>query len=40
MKMDEQNKELPEPETQDDLDDFDYAALEESLKYIDNEDSE
>lgn len=38
--MDEQNKELPEPETQDYLDDFDYAALEESFKNIDSEDSE
>ena len=38
--MEEQNKELPEPETQDDLDDFDYADLEESFKYVDKEDSE
>lgn len=35
--MEEQNKELPEPETQDD---FDYAGLEESFKYVDKEDSE
>lgn len=38
--MEEQNKELPETETQDELDDFDYAGLEESFKYVDNEDSE